>query len=622
MEDCGKDGTFSLPQSSILDPQSSFPGRLVRNRRLVWQIFPTVLIIALTALFAAGWAVARSFEAFYLDRIDDELGVRNELVSRDGAPLLSANTPQSLSDLRERVKYFGEKTATRYTVMLPDGKVVADTDHKPENMENHAARDEMAAALASGKGVASHYSTTTNQRMRYVAQVIKHNGQTVGVVRSAIKITQIDEEIASVRNRFIAWGFFVALCTAGVSWLMARRITRPIEDMRRGAESYARGELDYQLPLPESYELAGLATALNSMAAQLEDRIQTILRQSSEQNAVLASMAEGVLAVDPRERIITLNSAAADLLECNRERALGRSVQDFVLHPELRKFVSQAVTCDEPIQQDITLEAGFPRIIQARGTALGDRGQRRGAVIVLNDVTNVRRLENLRRDFVANVSHELKTPITSIKGFVETLLDGAIEDRADAERFLGIVGKQADRLAAIVDDLLSLAKIEQTEDTELDVHEADVTEVIQAAIVSCQALAKERQVNVRFDANGSVMAEISPHLMEQAVVNLLDNAIKYSGAESEVVLATNITPTEVLISVVDRGVGVEAEHIPRLFERFYRVDKARSRKLGGTGLGLAIVKHIVSAHRGRVAVESRPGVGSTFTIHLPKPNIR
>jgi two-component system phosphate regulon sensor histidine kinase PhoR len=358
------------------------------------------------------------------------------------------------------------------------------------------------------------------------------------------------------------------------------------------------------------------------MAAQLEDRIQTILRQSSEQNAVLASMAEGVLAVDPREKIITLNSAAADLLECNRERALGRSVQDFVLHPELRKFVSQAVTCDEPIQQDITLEAGFPRIIQARGTALGDHGQRRGAVIVLNDVTNVRRLENLRRDFVANVSHELKTPITSIKGFVETMLDGALDDRADAERFLGIVGKQADRLAAIVDDLLSLAKIEQTEDAELDVHEADVTEVIQAAIVSCQALAKERQVNVRFDTNGSVTAEISPHLLEQAVVNLLDNAIKYSGADSEVVLATKTTPTEVLISVADRGVGVEAEHIPRLFERFYRVDKARSRKLGGTGLGLAIVKHIVSAHRGRVAVDSEPGVGSTFTIHLPKPHSR
>ncbi|RIK76449.1 MAG: PAS domain-containing sensor histidine kinase [Planctomycetota bacterium] len=594
----------------------------MRNRRLVWQIFPAFLIIALTALFAAGWFAARSFEAFYLDHIDGELHLRNELVIRDGAPLLAASTAKDIAELRELVKYLGQRTATRYTVMRPDGVVVADTDHAPEDMENHATRDEMAAALASGEGVASHFSNTTKQRMRYVAQVIAHDGRVVGVVRSALKITQIDDEISYVRNRFFAWGFFVALCTAGVSWLMARRITRPIEEMRRGAESYARGELDYQLPLPESYELAGLASALNSMASQLEDRIQTILRQSSEQNAVLASMAEGVLAVDPREKIITLNSAAAALLECNRERALGRNVQDFVLHPELRKFVLHALACDEPIQQDIALEAGFRRIIQARGTALGERGARRGAVIVLNDVTNVRRLENLRRDFVANVSHELKTPITSIKGFVETLLDGALDDRADAERFLGIVGKQADRLAAIVDDLLSLAKIEQSDDTELDVHETDVREVIQSAIVSCQALAKERHVSVVFDSDGSVTAEVSPPLLEQAVVNLLDNAIKYSGADSEVVLAAKTTPTEVLISVTDHGVGVEAEHIPRLFERFYRVDKARSRKLGGTGLGLAIVKHIVSAHRGRVAVESQPGVGSTFTIHLPKPHSR
>lgn len=592
----------------------------MRNRRLVWQIFPTFLIISLTALFAAGWFAARSFEAFYLDRLDDELHIRNDLVVRDGARLLAAGTPEDVAKLRELVKYFGEKTATRFTLMKPDGVVVADTDHRPEDMENHAQRDEMVAALASGNGVASHYSTTTKQRMRYVAQAVKLDGQVVGVIRAALKITSIDDEISSVRNRFIAWGFFVALCTAGVSWLMARRITRPIEDMRRGAESYARGELDYQLPLPESYELAGLAAALNSMAAQLEDRIQTILRQSSEQNAVLASMVEGVMAVDPREKIITLNSAAADLLECNRERALGRHVQDFVLHPELRKFVAHAVTCDEPIQQDIALDAGFPRTIQARGTALGDLGERRGAVIVLNDVTNVRRLENLRRDFVANVSHELKTPITSIKGFVETLLDGAIDQRADAERFLAIVAKQADRLAAIVDDLLSLAKIEQSEDAELDVREADVREVVQAAILSCTPLAKERQVAVRFDGNGSIAAEIAPPLLEQAVVNLLDNAIKYSGANSEVVLSTKATPTEVLISVIDHGVGVEAEHIPRLFERFYRVDKARSRKLGGTGLGLAIVKHIVSAHRGRVTVESEPGVGSTFTIHLPKPH--
>ncbi len=592
----------------------------MRNRKLVWQIFPTFLVIALTALFAAGWFAARSFEEFYLKSVRSDLNVRGELALRDGRALLADG---KLDELHALLDYFSQKTATRFTIVLPDGKVVADTREKPAAMNNHKDRPEIVAAFASGSGDSMRYSDTTKQRMLYVANAIEHDGRTIGVVRAAVPVTMVDEAIASVRNRFIAWGFLVALFTAGVSWLMARRITRPIEEMRTGAECFARGDLNYQLPLPESYELAGLATALNAMAAQLEDRIETILRQSSEQNAVLASMVEGVMAVDPREKIITMNSAAAGLLECSRERALGSNVRDFVLHPELRRFVSQAVTCDEPIQQDITLDAASVRVIQARGTALGERDERRGAVIVLNDVTNVRRLENLRRDFVANVSHELKTPITSIKGFVETLLDGALDQRADAERFLGIVGKQADRLAAIVEDLLSLAKIEQSEGaSELDIHEADVREVVHAAIQSCQGLAKERQVAICFDATVSISAEIAPPLLEQAVFNLLDNAIKYSAADSDVTIAVERTASEVLVSVTDRGAGIEAEHLPRLFERFYRVDKARSRKLGGTGLGLAIVKHIVSAHRGRVVVDSKPGVGSTFTIHLPKPHSR
>jgi two-component system phosphate regulon sensor histidine kinase PhoR len=240
----------------------------------------------------------------------------------------------------------------------------------------------------------------------------------------------------------------------------------------------------------------------------------------------------------------------------------------------------------------------------------------------MNDISNVRRLETLRRDFVANVSHELKTPITSIKGFVETLLDGALDHRDDAERFLDIVAKQADRLGAIVEDLLSLAKIEQSEETaNLDLHDAGVKSVLEAAIRNCEGLARERRVNVALDMAGTdVTADINPPLLEQAVTNLLDNAIKYSPPDRQVVVSAAARNGEVTIAVRDEGVGIEAEHVPRLFERFYRVDKARSRKLGGTGLGLAIVKHIVSAHRGRVEVQSTPGVGSTFTIHLPRPD--
>jgi two-component system phosphate regulon sensor histidine kinase PhoR len=357
------------------------------------------------------------------------------------------------------------------------------------------------------------------------------------------------------------------------------------------------------------------------MAEQMQDRIDTILHQTSQQDAVLGSMVEGVLAVDHEQRIISLNPAGAQLLGCARHAALGRSAAQVIAHPELRQFVAQALACREPIEQDVMLYAASERIIQLRGTALGRAGESaRGAVIVMNDISNVRRLETLRRDFVANVSHELKTPITSIKGFVETLLDGALDQRQDAERFLDIVAKQADRLGAIIEDLLSLAKIEQSEETaSLDLHEAGVRSVLEAAIRNCEGLARERRVSVALDmAAADVSANINSPLLEQAVTNLLDNAIKYSPPDRQVVVSAGWKDNEVTIAVRDEGVGIEADHVPRLFERFYRVDKARSRKLGGTGLGLAIVKHIVSAHRGRVEVESTPGVGSTFTIHLPR----
>ena len=278
-----------------------------------------------------------------------------------------------------------------------------------------------------------------------------------------------------------------------------------------------------------------------------------------------------------------------------------------------------ARTSDEAVEDDLLLRGEEERVLQIRGAALRDvRGRSIGAVIVLHDITNYRHLENVRRDFVANVSHELKTPIASIKGFVETLLDGASQNPQDAERFLRIVAKQADRLNPIIEDLLSLSKIEQSkEETSLPLSTGNIKAVLDAAVYDCQTTAAERNIRVAIACDEAVVADINAHLLEQAVVNLLDNAIKYSEPGDEVLVEVQTTPSEVQIIVADHGCGIDNDHLPRLFERFYRVDKARSRKFGGTGLGLAIVKHIVLAHGGKVTVESTPGEGSTFTIHLP-----
>jgi two-component system, OmpR family, phosphate regulon sensor histidine kinase PhoR len=254
------------------------------------------------------------------------------------------------------------------------------------------------------------------------------------------------------------------------------------------------------------------------------------------------------------------------------------------------------------------------------GTPLRDgEGKRTGSLIVLNDVTRLRKLENIRRDFVANVSHELKTPITAIKGFVDTLKDGAAKNLDDAERFLAIIQKHVDRLENIVEDLLSLSRIEKEgEREESELEERAIGEVLAGAIQVCDVKAREKGIGIELICDREVRAEINPTLLEQAVVNLLDNAIKYSDPGKKVEVEALETEAEVLIHVRDHGCGIEKKHLDRLFERFYRVDQARSRKLGGTGLGLAIVKHIAQAHGGSVSVESQPGQGSTFTIHLPK----
>jgi len=331
-------------------------------------------------------------------------------------------------------------------------------------------------------------------------------------------------------------------------------------------------------------------------------------------------MVEGVIAVDMEERIISMNQAAAQMFACNPSAAQGRTIQEVVRNVVLHEFVRNTLSSQKPVEKDIVLHAGDERFIDGHGTVLRDaRGKRMGALIVLNDVTRIRRLENVRREFVANVSHEIKTPITAIKGFVETLRDGAVKNQEDAERFLEIIENHAERLEAIIEDLLSLSRIErEAERGEIALVEGQVQDVVQMAVQVCEMSAGAKQIKIEFSCDKDIASKINAPLLEQAIVNLLDNAIKHSGEGSIIRVEATQTAEEIIIDVRDQGCGIEKEHLPRLFERFYRVDKARSRQLGGTGLGLAIVKHITQAHGGQVSVESVPGKGSTFSIRLPK----
>jgi two-component system phosphate regulon sensor histidine kinase PhoR len=442
-------------------------------------------------------------------------------------------------------------------------------------------------------------------------------------VRATADTAAADRELAAAQRRLLAGCLLAVAAAIAAGYALARRAARPVRELSNAARRLAAGQFDVSLPVAEAAELSDLATAIAGLREQLVERGLTIGRQGTQQEAVLGSMIEGVLAIDARQRIVSINHGAAELLGLDPGKSLRRPLQEVVRNPDLRRFALLAIDCREPVEDDLVIRGARDRTIRLRGTALRDVSGEGGAVIVLNDVTDIQRLENMRRDFVANVSHELKTPIASIKGFVETLLDGAADDPADSRRFLEIVARQAERLEAIIEDLLALSRIEQSEGAgNLPLERVHVLAVLSAAVADCRPRARDRGVVVDVACDGMLEADVNPALLEQAVINLVDNAVKYSDSGDTIwvsaveELAAADGPA-VRIVVRDEGCGIAAEHLPRLFERFYRVDMARSRKLGGTGLGLSIVKHIVQAHGGSVAVESTPGTGSTFTIDLP-----
>ncbi len=586
----------------------------MRRRSLHWQLYFSFLGVALAALFAVTWYAARSLRHFYYERTAADLATRLRLV------LFMADA-RLLSDSAAAGRLLHElsgRAGARLTFIAPGGKVLADSAQDPAQMENHSNRPEVAAALAGHEGRDVHFSRTLLEPQVYVALPVRADNRVMGALRASVSLAAVASEMRGVQARILLGGVVMALIVSGVSLLVARRIARPIAEIQRGAEHFARGELDFRLPACDSKEIGALADVMNRMAAQLRERLEDLAGQRNELEAILSGMVEGVIAVSPDENLLRMNAAAAHMLDIP-PTALGRKISEVVRNTELQHFIRRLLNGTTPIEGELSVNGVSERVLQAHGSLLqGEGATTIGALLVLHDITRLKRLESVRRDFVANVSHELKTPVTSIKGFVETLQDGALNQPADAERFLGIIARQADRLNTIIDDLLSLSRIEQESDAgQLDRKPAHVREILSGAALTCQVKADARRVTLRLNCAPELQARVNARLVEQAVVNLLDNAIKFSEPGQPVEVDARLMENSLVIVVRDRGCGIPREHLPRLFERFYRVDKARSRELGGTGLGLAIVKHIAQAHGGQVTVESVPGQGSTFRLYFP-----
>ncbi len=585
--------------------------------RLLWRIYLSFFASMLVALVMTASFANHSLRSFYKEQVAADLLTRaNILASELGVDAQD----REAAEIDRQCKEFGRLAQTRATWILPDGRVVGDSDQDPAKMENHGSRPEIAEALAGRTGRSVRFSDTIGRTLMYLAIPVRRDGAVVAVARTSVPLSVIDWTLQNAYLHVSLGIAAVALLFAGVTFYLARRISRPLADMRLTAARLAEGDLGARVALPEGEEMQSLARTLNQMAMQLGERMETITRQRDQQRAVFSSMVEGVLAVDGDGRILELNGAAARLLELVPDRVRGRSIVETVRNPDLQNFIAATLAAGGPAECEIVLNGNVERFLNLHGTALADSaGRRLGVLVVLNDVTRLKRLETVRQDFVANVSHELRTPITALRGCVETLSDRGERSPDEEGRFIAMMGRQVERLNAIVEDLLSLSRIEHdAQHKRIPLEPWPVRDVLGRAAQACAKAAEARRITVVVACAGDVTAPLNATLLEQAVANLIDNAVKYSGEGTRVEVSATAQDDDVLIRVTDQGPGIEKKHLLRIFERFYRVDQARSRALGGTGLGLAIVKHIVLAHRGAVTAASTPGQGSTFTIRIPR----
>ncbi len=587
--------------------------------RLVWQLYPTYLIIALVSLLVVGLFAAGSVERV-LERqaaigLERQAAVLRELLT-DESRTIDPPTADSLAAV------VGELTGYQIVIMTRSGRPVGFSGGAPSELPRLADMPEIITALGGAVGVESRRDPIVGKRMIYCALPIGDDQGLIGVIRAGVETTAIEQSMSQVYWQLGLGSVGMILLVSLVSLYVARRLARPLELIRQGAALVAKGDLTYRLPVADSEEIGSLAEAINFMSAELADRIRIVTQQRNEQEAILASMIEGVVAVDGGDRLINLNRTAGTLLNVRPEQALGRPIHEVVRNSQLLRLLEKTRGSTGPVEEEIVMTT--PRreeiFLQAHGSPLLDSESKPlGVVLVFNDVTRIRRLENVRREFVANVSHELRTPLTSVKGYLETIIDGGIDSPEDQRRFLGVIARQVDRLNAIIEDLLSLSRIEQrVERAQIDLSPGSVAEVCRGAVRERADMAAERNVVLECDFDDEqTTIPMNPSLLQQALVNLIDNAIKYGPEDSIVRITSRRDGHFLTISVSDRGPGIPEEHRERIFERFYRVDKGRSRESGGTGLGLAIVKHIALAHRGAVTVESGPEVGTSFSIRLP-----
>jgi two-component system phosphate regulon sensor histidine kinase PhoR len=616
--------------------------------RTFWRLFGWQAALLVAAVGLLGLVIYQRVERYHLEHVEDRLRARALILSKS-LPWQQGELPE---DLQDRIRALRDKLDTRLTVIDAAGNVRADSDKNHEGMVNHRDRPEIREARhsPSGFGASTRFSDTLAESMRYVAlRVDRPRGDPV-FVRVALSLDQVGRELADLRRLIWTAVVLTALGAMAVAFWLARRITRPLADLTRGAERVAAGGYGHKVFVGGHDELGILSRTFNHMSERLAEQFAQLDADRQQLRAILSGMVEGVVALDAEQRVLFANDRAVQLLQLDGQPVVGRKLWEVSRRRALQKVVRRALTDVETCQEELTWEGQPPRNLTVHATRLQGTPAR-GAVLVLHDTSELRRLERLRQEFVANVSHELKTPLSVIQACVETLLDGAVEDPAHRGGFLEQIADQANRLHSLILDLISLGRIEsgaeafafepvplaETVAACLERHRARAEgkgQTLEAAPPSADketrrggdketetadaACSLSPCLPLSLSPCHSVVAWADQEAVGQIIDNLVDNALKYTPAGGRIRVHWRAEGDQVVLEVEDTGIGIPERDLPRIFERFYRVDKARSRELGGTGLGLSIVKHLVQALHGSVRATSRLGEGTTFHVRLPR----
>ena len=576
--------------------------------RLFYKLFGTYLVIAVLAVVIAGFFIERELRTGLTRWIEEGLMAETQII---------ALIPEG--EIEKQSQALAERSRARVTLIDARGLVTLDSNRQTKDLDNHLNRSEIQEARIKGKGTATRYSRTLKMDMLYVALPLYEGSHIKGYIRLSRPLLEVDRSVDKLRFSIFQVLLLIIILSMIVAFIFSMKVISPIQEIEAFTDKIRKGDVSGMLMIDSRDEIGQLSKNINDMVTELQEKIRVANEEKWKLRAAFASMAEGVMVLDSQNRIEGLNKGMAEMIGREYADIVGKTPIEAFRNIALQDALNRFRQAGEIVLEEITLGDENPMILDVNISAVKSLpGQDPKTMIVFHNVTRLKKLEQVRADFVANVTHEIKTPLTAIIGFVETLQQGAIDDRAKAQKFLLTIHENAQRLNRLVDDLLTLSSIELGE-TKLHLEGLALEDVFETALTLISLRAALKNVRIQRDVQpGLPMVRADRDRLVQILVNVLDNAVKFTSEGGSVsITASPEVQGSVVIKITDTGIGISKSELPRLGERFYRIDKTRSREMGGTGLGLSIVKHLMKAHEGSMEIESTLGKGTTVSLHFP-----